>query len=621
MRKAEYSKAEYIQIKPKKTDSKFNKTRLKNKLKSFFSNPLHLISIAAIVFLIYTILIPLYEMVSSTVTWSHDDLRAYSEAEPGKLTFEHWIHMTTSAISKNVFYQPILNSLNIAIWVSLLSAILGGALAWLVTRSDIPFKKSIAFMAIIPYMLPSWMKSMAWLVIFKNDRIGGSPGLIQSVFGVSPPDWMSYGLIPIVVVLVGHYFTFFYLLLAVALSSINSGLEETADILGARRGTILRKITFPLVLPAILSAFILTFSKSMGTFGPAAFLGLPIKYYTIATMLYSSIRSRMASQGYILSLVLILIAAITIYINQKAIGKRKGYTTVGGKDARKTLTPLGRWKMPIFTVVMLFMFAAGVFPLLMLFLQSFMLKEGVYSLSNFTTHFWTGASDPNIASGEVGVLMSNNIRMALKNSLFIAFGGAGLSAILGVTFGYIIAKGRRTFTGKLIEQLTFIPYLIPGIAFAAIYLSIFAKPGFLIPALYGTITIIILITVVKDLPFATRSGTSSVMQISGELEEAAKIQGASFFRRFIRIMLPLTRKGVISAFLLGFISAMKELDLIILLVTPKTGTLTTLTFQYAESGYQQFSNAITVIIIAIIIATYFIATKWGKADLTKGIGG
>lgn len=615
------SKTEYTKNQLDKSPSPFNKARLKNRLVSIFTNPMHLISIAAIIFLIYTIVVPLYEMVSNTVTYSHGDLRVYSDAEPGKLTLKHWVHMLTGDISQNVFYKPILNSINVAVWVSIFSALLGGTLAWLVTRSDIPFKKSIAFMAIIPYMLPSWMKSMAWLVIFKNDRIGGNPGLIQSVFGVSPPDWLSYGAIPIIVVLVAHYFTFFYLLIAVALSSINSGLEETADILGAKRGTILRRITFPLVLPAILSAFILTFSKSMGTFGPAAFLGLPVKYYTIATMLYSSIRNRMEAQGYILSLVLILIAAITIYINQRAIGKRKGYTTVGGKDARKTLTPLGRWRKPIFTTVMLFMFSAGIFPLLMLFLQSFMLKEGVYTLDNFTTHFWAGASDPHIASGEVGIFMNNNIKMALKNSLIVAFSAAGLSALIGVTLGYIIAKGRKSVAGKVIEQLSFIPYLIPGIAFAAIYISIFAKPGFLIPALYGTLTIIILITVVKDLPFATRSGTSSMMQISGELEEAAKIQGASFFKRFTKIMLPLTRKGIISAFLLGFIGGMKELDLIILLVTPKTGTLTTLTFQYAESGYQQFSNAITVIVIVIIMVTYFIATKWGKADLTKGIGG
>ncbi|MFX3631251.1 MAG: ABC transporter permease [Candidatus Pristimantibacillus sp.] len=615
------SKTEYTKNQLDKSPSRFNKARLKNRLVSIFTNPMHLISIAAIIFLIYTIVVPLYEMVSNTVTYSHGDLRVYSDAEPGKLTFKHWVHMLTGDISKNVFYKPIFNSINVAVWVSIFSALLGGTLAWLVTRSDIPFKKSIAFMAIIPYMLPSWMKSMAWLVIFKNDRIGGNPGLIQSVFGVSPPDWLSYGAIPIIVVLVAHYFTFFYLLIAVALSSINSGLEETADILGAKRGTILRRITFPLVLPAILSAFILTFSKSMGTFGPAAFLGLPVKYYTIATMLYSSIRNRMEAQGYILSLVLIMIAAITIYINQRAIGKRKGYTTVGGKDARKTLTPLGRWRKPIFTSVMLFMFSAGIFPLLMLFLQSFMLKEGVYTLDNFTTHFWAGASDPHIASGEVGVFMNSNIKMALKNSLIVAFSAAGLSALIGVTLGYIIAKGRKSIAGKVIEQLSFIPYLIPGIAFAAIYISLFAKPGFLIPALYGTLTIIILITVVKDLPFATRSGTSSMMQISGELEEAAKIQGASFFKRFTKIMLPLTRKGIISAFLLGFIGGMKELDLIILLVTPKTGTLTTLTFQYAESGYQQFSNAITVIVIVIIMVTYFVATKWGKADLTKGIGG
>lgn len=192
---------------------------------------------------------------------------------------------------------------------------------------------------------------------------------------------------------------------------------------------------------------------------------------------------------------------------------------------------------------------------------------------------------------------------------------------MGLIFGYVISKGRKALSSRLVEQLSFMPYLIPGISFAAIYLSMFAQPHFLLPALYGTLSIVILITIVKELPFATRSGTSTMLQISGELEEAAKLHGASFMLRFFRIMLPLSRKGLISAFLLLFISAMKELDLIILLVTPKTSTLTTLTFRYAEKGYQQYADAIVIIIIALIMITHFVATKWGKADLSKGIGG
>nr|WP_275983734.1 iron ABC transporter permease [Paenibacillus hamazuiensis] len=589
--------------------------------KSILTNPVHLISILAFLFLCYTIVIPMWEIVSHTFTWHPEDVRAVRSARPGELTLYHWAHVVASDLSESIFYKPLLNSFNIAIWVSVLSMIVGGTLAWLVTRTDIPLKKTIGFLAIIPYMLPSWIKAFAWLVVFKNDRIGGSQGLLQYVFGFNPPDWLSYGFLPITLNLTAHYYTFFYLLIAVALSSINSSLEEAADIMGASRLTILRKVTFPLVTPAILSALILTFSKSMGTFGVAAFLGLPVKYYTIATMLYGSMKNRMISDAYVLSIILIAISSITIYINQRAIGKRKSYATIGGKDSRKNMTPLGRWKYPAVIAVLLFMFSAALFPLLLLLLQSFMLKDGDYSWANFTTHFWVGDSMSNIASGEVGVLKNDGIGLALKNSLKIAFIAASVAAVIGLVFGYIITKARKTLSSKVVEQLSFLPYLIPGISFAAIYLSMFAQPRFLLPALYGTLTLVILITIVKELPFATRSGLSTMFQISGELEEAAKLQGASWFRRFIRIMVPLSRKGVVSAFLLLFVSAMKELDLIVLLVTPNTGTLTTLTFRYAEKGYQQFADAIILIIIAIILITHFLATKFLKADLSKGIGG
>ncbi|WP_245856099.1 ABC transporter permease [Paenibacillus rigui] len=604
-----------------KTPSRFNWIRVINMARSILSNPIHLISIFAFLFLCYTIVVPMWEIISHTFTWHSEDIRVARGVVPGEFTLYHWAHVLASDISQSVFYKPLMNSFAIAVCVSVLSMILGGALAWLVTRTDIPFKKTIGFLAIIPYMLPSWIKAFAWLVVFKNDRVGGSQGLMQYVLGINPPDWLSYGFLPIVINLSAHYYTFFYLLIAVALSSINSSLEESADIMGASRLTILRKVTFPLVMPAILSALILTFSKSMGTFGVAAFLGLPVKYYTIATMLYGSMKNRMISDAYVLSLILILISSLTIYINQRTIGKRKSYATIGGKDSRKNPTPLGKWRIPAVSAVLLFLCSAALFPLLLLLWQSFMLRDGDYSFSNLTLHFWTGESMSNIASGEVGVLINDGIVLALKNSLSIAFTAAIVAAVIGLVFGYIITKSRKTLSSKVVEQLSFLPYLIPGISFAAIYLSMFAQPQLLVPALYGTLSLVILITIVKELPFATRSGLSTMFQISGELEEAAKIQGASWLRRFIKIMVPLSRKGVVSAFLLLFISAMKELDLIVLLVTPNTGTLTTLTFRYAEKGYQQYADAIILIIIAIILITHFLATKFLKADLSKGIGG
>lgn len=211
--------------------------------------------------------------------------------------------------------------------------------------------------------------------------------------------------------------------------------------------------------------------------------------------------------------------------------------------------------------------------------------------------------------------------LALKNSLIIAGIASVAAAVIGLLFGYAVARGKNTAMGRLVDQLSFFPYFIPGISLAAIYITMFAKPVLFIPALYGTITIIILITVVKELPFTVKAGGAAMMQIGPELEEAALIGGASWFTRFRRLLLPLSRKSLLSAFILVFIGAMKEMELIIMLVTPRTETLTTLTFYYVEKGYDQLTNVVLMIIIAIVVAVYALAVKFGKADLTKGLGG
>ena len=593
-----------------------------NRWKRFLSNPLQVLSLIALIFLLYTIVVPLWEILSHSFRWDAKAAIQFKEAQLGQFTFYYWIRVLNSSISRSLFYKPLLNSLSIGIGVALLSLCLGGSLAWVVTRTDFACKKMVTFLAVLPYMLPSWIMSFAWISIFKNDRIGGSLGLLEAFFKISPPNWLAYGYVPIVITLTLNYFTFFFLMISVALSSINSNLEETAEIMGASKFTVLRKITFPLVMPAILSAFILTFSKSLGSFGVPAFLGLPIKYYTLSTMLHSSMQNRMISEAYILSMILLMICGMMIFFNQKAIGQRKSFATIGGKDARKSLYSLGKWKKPVTAIILGFMTVVAFMPLLILVIQSFMLLDGDLSLSNFTLHFWVGDSISSIASGEVGVLKNAGIFLALKNSLKVAFTASILSAVIGLLLGYVIVKGRKNLLSKLVEQISFLPYLIPGIAFSAIYLSMFATPSFsFVPTLYGSISLIILISVVNELPFATRSGTSTMFQIGGELEEAALMLGASFSKRFMHILLPLCKKGVFSSFLLLFISVMKELDLIILLVTPRTGTLTTLIFKYAEQGYQQFSNAIMLIIVAIILITYALAKKIGKVDLSKGIGG
>lgn len=591
-----------------------------NRFVNYIKSPQNVISVVSIIILVYLVAFPLWQILTNSFQLQFRD--ALKTAAPeGSFTFKYWIATFASNISKAMFYKPLMHSLAIALCVSFFGITIGGVLAWLVTRTDMPFKKFFSFILVVAYMVPSWCKALAWETVFKNDRIGGYPGLFQAISGISPPNYISYGFIPIVVTLSLHYFVFSFLLISAALSSIGGDLEEMAEITGAKRGLILRKITFPLVLPAILSSFILTFSKAIGSFGAPAFLGLKVNYYTLSTMIYSNIRNRMTAQAFTLGIVLIVVASFTVYLNQKAIGKRKSFTTIGGKSTRTNLLKLKKARPFITAGVILFVIFGVIMPLLVLVLQSVMLEQGVYTFQNLTTHFWFGASNPAIADGEAGIFNNPRIWTSLFNTLRLVTVVSVIATVVGLLLGYIISRGRRKLSGRFIEQISFTPMLIPSIALSTIYLSMFSKEQLFIPVLYGTFAILVIISIVKYLPFAVRSGTSSMMQINSELEEAAQIEGSPWVNTFSKLILPLAKGGVFSAFLLIFISGMKELALIMLLVTPQTSTLTTLTYSYTESGFQQFSNAITTLIIVIIIFVNVIATKVTKADISKGIGG
>jgi iron(III) transport system permease protein len=252
---------------------------------------------------------------------------------------------------------------------------------------------------------------------------------------------------------------------------------------------------------------------------------------------------------------------------------------------------------------------------LLLLWQTLMLYPGTYSFSNLTALFWIGPGATTFAEGEAGILRNISILASAWNSVKLSVSVAFLAGVVGLLAGYAVVKGRGTSLSKGLEQLSFLPYLIPSIAFGAIYLSVFTHQWGIFPSLYGTFLILVLVCTFKNLPFSARSGASAMLQVSGELEEAGQMAGAGWFRRFGRIMMPLTIRGAMAGFLLVFITTMRELSLIILLVTPKTRTLTTMTFRYQEQGYTQFSNAITLLIAFIVLVGLWISRRLGAKEL------
>jgi iron(III) transport system permease protein len=592
-------------------------------LRRFFhwlSSPRVILSLIMLVIMFYMVIIPLYTMVKTTITYQEKDVFRVPDAQVGKLTLFHYIRMFNSEMSKPYLRDPLVHSMTISFGATGLAFVIGGLLAWMCIRTDMPGRKLINQLALLPYIMPGWTIAQAWTVLFKNRITGGTSGVFEYLIGQSPPTWLAYGPVPIIISSALHYYTFFFLFVTAALMSIDSSLEEAGDLMGASRGRILRKITFPLVLPALLSGFIMTFSKVMGTYGGPALLGVPVKYYTVSTMIRSAIGIGDKADGFVLAITLIMFAIVNIYINQRLVGTRRSYETIGGRGFMAKPTKLRNWKSILTTVVIVFQVLVIVLPLSLLLFDTFMLTSGVYSLDNFTLHNWIGQSVKTINNGSPGVLRNPKIYTYAWNSIRLSLWTSLFTALLGIILGYSIVKGRGTRLSKLVEQLAFIPYVIPGIAFGAVYISMFAKPMGPIPPLYGTFALLVVVSIAKHIPYSSRSGVSAMLQVGRELEEAAEVAGANAWQRFKRIIFPLTSSGFVSGFLLTFITTMRELSLIILLVTPTTMVLATQTMRYKENGDDQMANAVIIILIFLVTIGNFLIGKFRGGSLKKGLG-
>ena len=604
-------------MKRKKVKRPFNGTRLKNQVLNVVKNPFNMIVAVSMVVLFCLIVIPLLQMIASTFTAAKGEIKRIG-GNVGDFTLYYWKYLLVGKLSGATLWGPLKNSLVVGLFTVLVSVPLGSVLGWLVVRSDLPGKKLIGMLVVIPYMIPSWCKALAWLAVFRN-KTSGSLGFLAGL-GIPIPDWLAYGPVAIVLCMSLHYYAFSYIHVSSALRSINSELEEMGEICGANKVQILKSITLPLVLPSILSAVVMTLSKAIGTYGVAANLGSRIGYFTLATKMKTFINGGPQGVGFAMSLVLISLAALIIFSNQKLIGVRKSYATIGGKGGRSNEMHLGKAKAPLMAFLVVFLFFAMVAPMFVLVMETFQVTTGNgYGLSNLTLYNWIGAvEEADRYISYPGIFRNPEFGKAVYNTIRLTFIGSIITALCGQFLGYISTRGRGKWYGSTTEQLVFIPYLMSGVAFSSMYVAMFSQPrlGGLIPSLYGTFTLIVLTSVVKHFPFASRSGTANMMQIAVELEEAADINGANFWQRMGKIVLPLAKNGFISGFMLTFISIAKELDLIIIMMDKHTQTMSYLAFTYSQEGLNQMADAISVCVLLFILVCYIIANRFG-ADIGK----
>ncbi|MDG2198487.1 MAG: iron ABC transporter permease [SAR324 cluster bacterium] len=555
----------------------------------------------------FLVLTPLLEIIRDSLSVQSYDIAYLPEAKIGEFTLFHYDRVFVGPLSKALLINPLLNSIAIGVCVTLIGVSIGTLLAWLIVKTNIRYKSFFGALAVVPYMMPSWVLALAWLSLFKNDRIGGAEGMFTYFFGIQPPNWISYGFFPIVICLSLHYYAYGYLLMSGALASVDSELEDAGAICGMNRRQRLWRITLPLLLPALGSAIVLTFIRILGTFGTPALLGLPVRFYTFSTQIYASLNASNNGDAYVLALVLIVTAITCIWINNRILGVRKSYVTLTGKGFRSREIDLGAWRWMATLGVGMFLASTVFLPLLILLWESLLIVPGDYHLGNFTLEYWIGDGSIDETYGEPGVFQSDNIISSLWNSIKLGLSAAFFNGIIGLLVGYAVVRGRGTLLSRWLEGVAFAPYIFPSIAFGAIYIGMFSNSWGPVPALYGTFTILVLITVVKNLPFTSRTGIAAMLQIDQSIEETARVQGIGWIKRMVKIVIPLSFSGLVSGMLLTFITAMRELSLIILLISPSNMVLTGLLFNYNEQDMAQHAGAVTLLLTLMIISGSILA--------------
>ena len=522
-------------------------------------------------------------------------------------TIGAWEDVIASRLSRNLLWLPLQNTLILGFGTAAICVAVGGFLAWLVVMTDVPFRRAIAVMATLPFMIPGFATALAWSAIFRNGRVGGPAGFLEAN-GIAVPDWLSWGIVPTLLVLAAHYYSLAFAIIAAALATINSDLVEAARMAGAKRWRIVTGIVLPVALPAVISAAALSFAEAVSNFAIPALLGLPVRMQTMATRLYGLIEIGQSPRGFVIAILLIAVSAFFLWLGTRVISGRRSYATITGKGGRTNRFELAGMKWPLAIAALLICVLTTIAPVLIL-LASSLSTSSSQLFSQWTLHFWIGESSPSIAQGQPGIAHNPFILSAMTTTVGLGLVVAMTGTACGLLIAYTIARYRTGLLSGIIGQLAFVPLLLPGIGFAAAYIALYGSPNGPFPALYGTFALLVIAATASLIPFSAQTGRAVIQQVSGDLEDSARMTGAGFFRRLGAITVPLATRGIIAGALLIFVKIMRELSLVVLLFTPTTPVLAVLAYRYASEGFVQFANAIAVVILAISALATIVANR------------
>lgn len=594
----------------------------RNKIRTYFSKPHNVILLLMGIVLTFTTVAPIVAIFRDTFVIHPGTIDAHLTGQSEGFTLINYIDLFTSKLAKTNLWIPLLNTMLLAVGTCVVSILFGGIMAFLVTRTNLAWKKYLSSIFIFPYIMPQWTLAVVWQHMFNSNAVTGTQnGLLAALTGITMPLWWCKGLFPSLLVLGMHYAPFAYILIGGIFRNMDANLEEAATILDTPKWKIMTRITLPMVKPAILSTILLVFGSAMGSYPVPHYLGLT----TLSTK-YVSMNSKYTGEASVLAIIMMLFGVAIMLMNQISLTSRKNYTTVTGKSGQISKIQLGKLGRYIIALILVILtFFTSIFPILSFAVETFLPNPGDYSflytgdLSNLTTKWWITAENitENGMYGQMGILYNNTIRTAFFGTLLVSFACAILAGTIGTLIGYAVSKNRRSKWANYVNAVAFLPYLMPSIAVGVAYFILFSNKYI---NLFNTYWLLIIVGTIKYIPFASKAALNSMLQLSGEIEESAIILNIPWIQRMTRIIIPIQKSSIISGYLLPFMTCLRELSLFMLLCVQGFILSTTLDY-FDEMGLYAFSSGINLILIVTILICNSIVNKVTGASLDKGIGG
>lgn len=506
-------------------------------------------------------------------------------------------HVFTFDNFRKLFSDPQLvqvttNTLIFAVIATFISQFFGAVFAVLIGRTNLPMRRWLGNLLLFPHLISALILSLGWFMAY------GSAGFItlffRSTFGIEP--WSLYSLTGMAVVAGTTQIPLALLYCLAATSLADPNLEDAARVCGANTFETLRRVTLPLLTPAIIFSGILNFTGALETLSIPLVFGEPVGIRLFMTYLYSAgFHGAVPDYGIVATaaMLLLVIVGLLVWLQSRMLRNSRRFVTVGGKATRPRLFNLGPMKWPAFIFVGGFVLLFVVFPVCILALRA------MVSFLSPLVPFWNVMTPMHL----MRVLEQQAVFRSITNSLFIATVGGAIATVFIAFLALVVHRSPFPYSRSL-NMLAMVPRALPGlIAGIGVFYAVTMLPG--MGWLRNTVWLLIIVFTMRGIPTGYGTISSSLQQISVDLDRSARVMGADWWVSMRAVVLPLLKPALATCFALMFIAFFKDYSTAIFLIAPGSeimGTMMLSLWLQGETGQVAVLGTLQIVITIIFIA-------------------